>query len=111
LLNVLVLYLVIAVAPAPNLLVAAVCLAGMSVDLAAKSSGWTTKGLTADIYRHTVILWDYVAGRWIKKIQSYHEIFLQREKQRSDESRRSGLYVTSSELLGFEGSFRTLELD
>jgi len=82
----------------------------MSVDLAVKSSGWATKWLTTDIYRH-VILWDYVAGRWIQKIKSYHEIFLHREKQRSDESRRPGVPVTSSELLGFEGSFRTLDLD
>jgi len=99
LLNVLVVYLVIAVAPAPNLLVAAVCDAGMSVDLAAKSSGWTTKWLTADIYRHNVIILDYVAGRWKKKIESYQDIFVEHEKHRPDESKRPGHIISSPGLL------------
>ena len=83
----------------------------MSVDLAARSSGWRTKWLTTDIYRHNVILWDYVAGRWEKKIESYHDIFAEREKQRSDEKRRPEQSVNSSDILGFEGSFRKLEVD
>jgi len=99
------------VAPAPNLLTAAVYLAGMSVDLAAKSSGLTTKWLTTDIYRHNVILWDYVAGRWKKKIKCYHEIFVEHEKHRSDESKGPEHFISSSNLLGFEGSFRKLDVD
>ena len=46
----LVLYLVIAVAPVLNQLAAAVYDAGMSVDLVAKWSRWTTKWLISDIY-------------------------------------------------------------
>ena len=85
--------------------------AGMSVDLVAKSSSWTTKGLIADKYQIIVILLDYVSGRWKKKIESYHDIFLEREKLRSDESKRIGPSISSSELLGFEGSFRKLDVD
>jgi hypothetical protein len=58
-----------------------------------------------------LILWDYVSGRWKKKIESYHDIFLEREKQRSDESKRCGQTINSSDLLGFEGSFRKLDVD
>jgi hypothetical protein len=83
----------------------------MSVDLIAKLSRWTTKGLITDKYQNNVILWDYVSGRWKKKIESYHDIFLEREKQRSDESKRIGPPINSSELLGFEGSFRKLDVD
>jgi len=83
----------------------------MSVDLSAKSSRWTKKGLITDKYQNNVILLDYFSGRWKKKIESYHDIFLEREKQRSDESKRIGPPISSSELLGFEGSFRKLEVD
>jgi hypothetical protein len=104
-------FLVIPVAPVPNLLVAAVYDAGMSVDLVAKSSGWTTKWLTTDIHRHYAILWHYFAGRWKKKIASYRDIFVEREKHRSDKSKGPGQSVSSSEILGFEGFFRTLDID
>ena len=30
----------------------------------------------------------YFSGRWKKKLESYHDIFLEREKQKSDESKR-----------------------
>lgn len=51
--------------------------------------------------------WD----RWVKKIDSYHDTFLEREKYKSDESRRHDCSFGNSDLLGFEGSFRKLELD
>jgi hypothetical protein len=53
----------------------------------------------------------YFSGRWKKKLESYHDIFLVREQLKSDESKRPGHSVSSSELLGFEGSFRKLEVD
>jgi len=53
----------------------------------------------------------YFSGRWKKKLESYHDIFLEREKQKSDESRRPGHSINSSDLLGFEGSFRKLDVD
>ncbi|PNF22547.1 hypothetical protein B7P43_G13678 [Cryptotermes secundus] len=52
-------------------------------------------------------IWD----RWVKKIESYREVFLEREKHKSDESKRPGCSISSSDLLGFEGSFRKLEVD
>jgi len=69
------------------------------------------KGLTTDIYRHSVILWVLVTGRWKSKIESYHDVFVEREKHRSDESRRPEQSSSSSGLLGFGGSFRKLEID
>jgi hypothetical protein len=84
---------------------------GMSVDFAAKSRRQTIKGKLTDKYQNKVILLDHVSGRWKKKIESYHDIFLEREKQRTDESKRTGPAISSSELLGFEGSFRKLEVD
>ena len=95
----------------PHRLAVAVNGAGMSVDLITKSSLWTIKGLITDKHKNKVILWDYVSGRWKKKMESYHDIFLEREKQRSDESKRIGPAISSSELLGFEGSFRKLDVD
>jgi hypothetical protein len=53
----------------------------------------------------------YFSGRWKKKLESYHDIFLEREQQKSDESKRPGHSVNSSDLLGFEGSFRKLDVD
>jgi hypothetical protein len=44
-------------------------------------------------------------------MERYHDIFLEREKYKSDESKRPGPAVSSSELLGFEGSFRKLDVD
>ena len=73
--------LFIVAVPVPSRLVAAVCGAAMSVDLAANSSARTTKGLTNDIYRHNVILWHYIAGRWKNKFQNYQDIFKERENQ------------------------------
>jgi len=52
-----------------------------------------------------------VAGRWKSKIESYHDVFVERERHRSDESRRPEQSSRSSELLGFEGSFRKMEID
>jgi hypothetical protein len=52
-----------------------------------------------------------VAGRWKIKIESYHDVFLEREKHRSDESRRPEQSSSSSDLLGLEGSFRELDID
>jgi hypothetical protein len=54
---------------------------------------------------------DYFSGRWKKKLESYHDIFLEREKLMSDESKRPGHSINTSELLGFEGSFRKLDVD
>jgi SPX domain protein involved in polyphosphate accumulation len=51
-----------------------------------------------------------VADRWKGKIESYHDVFVEREKHRSDESRRPE-QSRSSDLLGFEGTFRKLEID
>jgi hypothetical protein len=84
---------------------------GMSLDLAAKSARWIIKGLITDKHQNNVILLDHFSGRWKNKIESYHDIFLEREKQRSDESKRIGPAISSSELLGFEGSFRKLDVD
>jgi hypothetical protein len=53
----------------------------------------------------------YVSDRWKNKIESYHDIFLDREKLKSDESKRPGDSLRSSDLLGFEGSFRNLDVD
>jgi hypothetical protein len=53
----------------------------------------------------------YFAGRWKKKLESYHDIFLEREKQKSDESKRPGHLVSKSDPLGFKGSFRRLDVD
>jgi len=69
------------------------------------------KVLTTDIHRHDVTLWVLVTGRWKNKIESYHDVFVEREKHRSDECRRPEQSSRSSELLGFEGSFRKLEID
>jgi hypothetical protein len=54
---------------------------------------------------------NYVADRWLKKIEIYHYIFLDREKHKSDESKRPGHYISNSDFLGYEGSFRKLQID
>jgi len=51
------------------------------------------------------------SGRWKKKLESYHDIFLEREQQKSDESKRTGHSINSSDLLGFEESIRKLDVD
>ena len=53
----------------------------------------------------------YFSGRWKKKLESYHDIFLEREQEKSDESKRTGHSINSNDLLGFEGSFRKLDVD
>jgi hypothetical protein len=53
----------------------------------------------------------YVADLWVKKIESYHDIFLEREKYKCDESKRPDSRFSKSELLGYEGSFRKLQID
>jgi hypothetical protein len=55
------------------------------------------------------MLWVLVAGRWKNKIESYHDVFVEQEKHRSDESRRPEHSSSSSNLLGFEGSLRKLD--
>jgi hypothetical protein len=54
---------------------------------------------------------NHVSDLWKKKLQSYRDIFLDREKQTADESKRPGGAIRSSDLLGFEGSFRKLAVD
>ena len=66
--------------------------------------------LSFDILRYNVTLLVLVADRWKGKIESYHDVFVEREKHRSDESRRPE-QSRSSDLLGFEGTFRKLEID
>lgn len=48
---------------------------------------------------------------WVKKLESYRDWFVEQEKFKSDESKRIGKTVTSSDLFGFEGSFRKLNVD
>jgi len=52
-----------------------------------------------------------VAGRWKSKTESYQDVFVERQKHRSDEPRRPEQPSSSSELLGLEGSFRKLDID
>jgi hypothetical protein len=54
---------------------------------------------------------NYVSDRWKKKMESYHDIFLDRENLKSDESKRTGGSLRISDLIGFEGSFRKLDVD
>jgi hypothetical protein len=63
------------------------------------------------LYFLNVYFQNYVPDLWVKKIESYHDIFLEREKYKSDESKRPEGCISNSELLGFEGSFRKLEID
>jgi len=67
--------------------------------------------LTTDINQHNVTLLVLVAGRWKSKIESYHDVFVERQKNRSDKSRRPEQSSSSSDFLGFEGSFRKLEIN
>ena len=52
----------------------------------------------------------YFSGRWKKKLESYYDLFLECEKQKSDESKRRGHSIKSSDLLRFEGSFRRVDV-
>ena len=97
------------------------CLNGSGFGCEIVATGY--KVLTTDIHRHNVTLWVLVAGRWKNKIESYHDVFLEREKHKSDESRRPEQPSSSrcsssrsssssrSDFLGFEESFRELEID
>jgi len=44
-------------------------------------------------------------------MQRYHDILLERESYRSDESKRTGPSINISELLGFEGSSGKPDVD
>jgi hypothetical protein len=59
---------------------------------------------------HNVTLWHYVARLW-KKIESNHDTFVERDKNRAGETRRPVKSNSSSDLLESEGSFRTLNFD
>ncbi|PSN47463.1 hypothetical protein C0J52_01966 [Blattella germanica] len=51
---------------------------------------------------------------WMKKLQSYHEWFKKQENVKADEKRRpykDHNYNTSYQLFGYEGAFRTLNID
>ncbi|XP_069698945.1 alpha-tocopherol transfer protein-like isoform X1 [Periplaneta americana] len=48
---------------------------------------------------------------WLKKVDSYHDWFLQHDNFKSDESKRQGGHFDSGELFGFDGSFRRLNVD
>lgn len=52
-------------------------------------------------------LWD----GWKKKIENYRTWFLEQENMRADGSKRPGKAFNSSELFGFEGTFRQLTVD
>ncbi|XP_067015696.2 alpha-tocopherol transfer protein-like [Anabrus simplex] len=48
---------------------------------------------------------------WKVKLESYRDWFVEQEEVRSNESLRPGATINSSDLLGFEGSFRQLSVD
>ncbi|XP_069699150.1 alpha-tocopherol transfer protein-like [Periplaneta americana] len=48
---------------------------------------------------------------WLKKLETYQNWFLQHENVKSDEKKRLGGNAISSDLFGFEGSFRKLDVD
>ncbi|KAJ9594559.1 hypothetical protein L9F63_027459, partial [Diploptera punctata] len=49
--------------------------------------------------------------RWKNMLWSNREWLLSREQMKSDESKRQNNKVNGSELFGFEGSFRKLDID
>jgi len=53
----------------------------------------------------------FISDLWKERIQRYQEIFCERESHKSDESKRPGPAISSSELLGFEGSLMNLNVD
>ncbi|XP_069699163.1 uncharacterized protein [Periplaneta americana] len=48
---------------------------------------------------------------WLKKLETYQDWFLQHENVKSDEKKRLEGNSISSDLFGFEGSFRKLDVD
>jgi hypothetical protein len=48
---------------------------------------------------------------WKKKLESYRSWFLEQESVKVDESKRPGKSFNTSDLFGFEGSFRQLNFD
>ncbi|KAJ9598610.1 hypothetical protein L9F63_010700 [Diploptera punctata] len=50
-------------------------------------------------------------SRWQKKMKSYRDCLVKRENMKSDESKRPHEKLNSSELFGFEGSFRKMNMD
>ncbi|XP_069699160.1 alpha-tocopherol transfer protein-like [Periplaneta americana] len=48
---------------------------------------------------------------WLKKLETYQDWFLQHENVKSDEKKRLEGNAISSDLFGFEGSFRKLDVD
>jgi hypothetical protein len=48
---------------------------------------------------------------WKKKLESYHDWFVQQDKLKADELKRPGKRIDSADIFGFEGSFRQLSLD
>ncbi|XP_069699166.1 alpha-tocopherol transfer protein-like [Periplaneta americana] len=48
---------------------------------------------------------------WLKKLETYQDWFLQHENVKSDEKKRLAGNAISSDLFGFEGSFRKLDVD
>ena len=52
-----------------------------------------------------------ISGVWVNKLRSYREWFLKQEKLMSDESKRPREQPNSSDMFGFDGSFRQLSID
>ncbi|KAJ9583063.1 hypothetical protein L9F63_022585 [Diploptera punctata] len=50
-------------------------------------------------------------GSWVKKLECYQNWFLKHQELKSDEKKRPGKMITSTDLFGFEGSFRKLDVD
>ncbi|KAJ4426907.1 hypothetical protein ANN_26706 [Periplaneta americana] len=48
---------------------------------------------------------------WLKKLETYQDWFLQHENVKSDEKKRLGGKAISSDLFGFEDSFKELDID
>jgi hypothetical protein len=48
---------------------------------------------------------------WKKKLESYRDWFLEQENKKVDESKRPDKSFNISDLFGFEGSFRQLNVD
>ena len=70
---------------------------------------WQTSAKCDTVY---VLMWRYIiSGKWKQKICSYRDWFLNEGAMKTDESKRPGKAIDTTELFGFEGSFRQLNLD